>query len=69
MANDKTRAYLLRNGVSVMGFSDRGVDTRAIEMAMGNIGRRVHEARMDRDDATLETIASGLVALDAEGEA
>ena len=66
MVADKVRDYLVRNGVNVEGFSTRGVDVRAIEIATASIGKRANLARMTRDDATLETIAAGLVALDVE---
>jgi hypothetical protein len=66
MVADKVRDYLVRNGVNTEGFSQRGIDLRAIEIATASIGKRANLARMTRDDATLETIAVGLVALDAE---
>ena len=63
---DKVRVYLERRGIQIAGMSDRGVDVRAVEMAIAAIGKRARVASESRDMATLETIAAGLVALDAE---
>lgn len=63
---DKVRAYVARHGVDAHGMSARGIDFRAIEIAISRIAKRANACIFNKDSATLETIAAGLVALDVE---